>query len=180
MQKGLQKHFDPFFFVKLVDWLTSLCHSSVPAVAAYNIACAVAGNMCVLGCLHPRNPALPHLSASVPDMNGRLPSAHRQRFVSGSSFPLSVGHIAPSSYNGDICSGDLPASSGNESALNRNIATILLSFQSFFIILLAPPIQEWPDKSAAQWAARWRRSSGVWMTLACVMFESAAVLFSAV
>lgn len=124
-------------------------------------------------------PALHHLSASLTHMNGRLLSAHH-RFVSDSSFGVSGGHIAPSSYNGDICSRDLPASTRNESALNRNIATILLSFQSFFIILLAPPIQEWPDKSAAQWAARWRASSGVWMALACVMFESAAVLFSAV
>lgn len=100
--------------------------------------------------------------------------------VLGSSFGVSVGHIGLSSYNGGICSQDQPASTLNESALNRNIATILLSFQSSFIILLAPPIQEWPDKSAAQWAARWRGSSGVWMALACVLFERAAVLFSAV
>lgn len=42
------------------------------------------------------------------------------------------------------------ASFGNESPLNRNIAAILLSFHSLHIILLVGPIQEWPDKSAAQ------------------------------
>lgn len=40
--------------------------------------------------------------------------------------------------------------SGNESALNRNITAILFSFHPFLIILLAHPIQEWPDKSPAQ------------------------------
>lgn len=39
-------------------------------------------------------------------------------------------------------------SSGNEAALDRNIAAILLSFHSFHIILLACPIQEQSDKSA--------------------------------
>lgn len=72
------------------------------------------------------------------------------------------------------------ASSGIESALNRNIAAILFSFHSLLIILLAGPIQEWPDKSAAQWRARWRGSSGVWMALACMMFQRAVALFSVV
>lgn len=72
------------------------------------------------------------------------------------------------------------ASSGNESALNRNIAAILSSIHSLLIILLVGPIQEWPDKSTAQWAAPWRGSSGVWMALARVVLHRASALFSLV
>lgn len=75
---------------------------------------------------------------------------------------------------------DRLASSVNESTLNRNIAAILLSFHFLLIILLAHSIQEWPDKSAAQWATWWRGSSGVWMPLASMMFQRAVALFSAV
>lgn len=69
---------------------------------------------------------------------------------------------------------------GNESALNRNIAAFLFSFHSLFIILLARPIQGWPDKSAAQWAVRWRGSFGVWMALAVWCFTELRLLFSVV
>lgn len=162
MQKCWQEHLDPFF-VKLVDWMSSLCHSSVPAVAVHRISCTVAANICVLVCLHPYNQ---HLSVPFTIF---LPQFHTWM-----SLP-SVRHILP--YCPEFVQWRHMLA---ETALNRNIATILPFFQSFFIILLVPPIQERPDKSAAQWTAWWRGSSGVWMALACVMFERAAVLFSAV
>lgn len=121
-------------------------------------ACTAAGNIHILVCLHPYAPHLiqPFTISPLQSHKWTADSPQHSSSVSGSSFSVSVGHIAWSPYKGDICPRDLPASAGKESALNRNIAAILLSFQTVFIILLVPPIQEWPDKSAAQWAARWR------------------------
>lgn len=108
-------------------------------------------------------------------------SPGRPYSVPGSSFSVSRGLIDCSLHNGyNTCPRDRLASSGKESALNRNIAAILISFHCLLIILLARPIQEPPDKSAAQWAARWRATSGVWMALARVMFRRASALFSVV
>lgn len=68
---------------------------------------------------------------------------------------------------------------GNKWTLDRNIIAILFSFH-FFIILLVRPIQEGPDKCAAQWTAWWRGPLGAWMFLAWVMLHRVLALFVAV
>lgn len=146
--------FPDSYFIKHVDWSTSLWYLSVFVFLVHNIAQTAAGNMCILDCL---NPYAQHLSLpftiSPPQSQTWMADSPRCLGVHSASAIL---RSCWSPRNADVCPRDLLASAGNESPLNRNIAAILLSFQSFFIILLAPPIQEWPDKSAAQWAVRWR------------------------
>lgn len=171
--------FPDSYFIKHVDWSTSLWYLSVLVFLVHNTAQTAAGTMCIPDCL---NPYAQHLSLPF-----TISPPQSQTWMADSPRCLGVHSVSVSAIlrfcwspcNGDLCPRDLLVSAGNESPLNRNIAAILLSFQSFFIILLVPPIQKWPDKSAAQWAVRRRGSSGVWMVLACVMFERAAVLFSA-
>lgn len=72
--------------------------------------------------------------------------------VPESSFSVSHGLVdwtLYNSYNIQYVHKSLAAFE-NESVLNRNISAILFSFHSLLIILLVHPIQEWPDKSAAQ------------------------------
>lgn len=132
----------------------------------------LAGNN--IACFSQLCPSFSLACSLVTAVDGGLPSVLSPHLVS-------PGHIDWSLHDGNnTCPRDRLASSVNESILNRNIVAILFSFHSLLIILLAHAIQEWPDKSAAQWAAWWRGSSGVWMALASVMFQRAVALFSAV
>lgn len=94
MQKCWQEHLDPFF-VKLVDWMSSLCHSSVPAVAVNRISCTVAANICVLY-------VYIHIISiwACPSPSFCLSSTHECHSPQRATYC----HTAPSSYSGDICS----------------------------------------------------------------------------
>lgn len=135
MSRAWQEHFDPCF-VKHVDWLASLRRSSLRSVCALWLAASPQHRHTP----HPPPPPSQCLGVHSVSASAMLPGVRTKATCVRKTY--------------------LPASSVEESALNRNIAAILLSFQSFFIILLAPPIQERPDKSPAQWAARWSGSSG--------------------